>query len=91
MRTALALFAVAMTAIAQTTVTPAPQIAVAAGQMGAAIGFGGFLLGGGPFPLQTIAGRPYSAEQVMEHVQTLRNGGARSGAVSGPGRILDCG
>jgi hypothetical protein len=74
MRTALALFAVAMTAIAQTTVTPAPQIAVAAGQMGAAIGFGGFLLGGGPFPLQTIAGRPYSAEQVMEHVQTLADG-----------------
>jgi len=75
MRIALALFAVAMTAIAQTTVTPAPQIAVAAGQIGAAIGFGGFLMGGGgPFPVQTVAGRPYSAEQVMEHVQTLADG-----------------
>jgi hypothetical protein len=73
MRTALGFFVVVIAAIAQTAVTPAPQIAVAAGQTGAAISFGGFV-GGGPFQLQAIAGRPYSAEQVMEHVQTLADG-----------------
>jgi hypothetical protein len=70
MKTGLGLFVVAITGIAQTAVTPAPQIAVAAGQIGGIVT--PWFNGGSPF--QPVVGRPYSAEQVMEHVQTLADG-----------------
>ena len=58
MRTALGVFAVAAAAIAQTAITPAPQVMFMTGQV-VAVG---------------IAGHPYSADQVTEHVQTLADG-----------------
>ena len=72
MRTGLCLFAVAVSAVAQTAVSSTPAIAVAGGQIGAAISSGATV--GGGFSLQPIAGRPYSADQVTERVQTLADG-----------------
>jgi hypothetical protein len=68
MRTGLCLFAVAVSAVAQTAVTSAPTMAVAAGQLG------GMITSVGGFSLQSVAGRPYSAEQVTDRVQTLADG-----------------
>jgi len=59
MRTGLCLLAVAVSAVAQTAVTPA-------------ISFGGVIAGG--ISLQSVVGHPYSADQVTERVQTLADG-----------------
>ena len=59
MRTGLCLFAVAVSAVAQTAVTPA-------------ISFGGVIAGG--ISSQSVVGHPYSADQVTERVQTLADG-----------------
>ncbi len=68
MKAGLALLAFAVAAIAQ---TPAPQKpAAAAGVISG--GFGSFLIGGPSS--QGQVGQPYSAEQVMERVQTLADG-----------------
>lgn len=64
MRTGLCLFAVAVSVVAQTAVT--------SGQIGATAGIIGTSVGG--FSLQSITGRPYSAEQVTDRVQTLADG-----------------
>ena len=61
-------------AVAQTlSNSNAPAIAIRQGQFGAASRTtGAFFSGGAPF--QPITDRPYSAEQVMERVQTLADG-----------------
>jgi hypothetical protein len=76
MKTGLALFALAVAAVAQTPGPTTPAITVAAGQLSAtAPATGGIITSfAGGLPFQPVAGHPYSAEQVMEHVQTLADG-----------------
>ena len=70
MKAGLVLLAFAVAAAAQ---TPAPQKpAAVAGVISG--GFGSFLVGTGGPSLQAQVGQPYSAQQVMERVQTLADG-----------------
>lgn len=68
---------VAVFSLAAAAQNAVPKIAVAQGTMGGMVGASGawFVSSGAvASPLQPIAGHPYSAEQVTEHVQTLADG-----------------
>ena len=65
MKTALALWAIAIAANSQPPGPPKPALAMAAGAIGGIVT---------AFPVQPVVGHLYSAEQVTEHVQTLADG-----------------
>ena len=70
------LLASSVAGVSQSTANvPMPAVGVPMVQLGGFVGggaVGAFVNGGNPF--QAVVGRPYSAEQISEHVQTLADG-----------------